>query len=82
MSASGTKRTIAALQKFVRFWTRADKGGLWPGGGLSAYDAVDGAYAAASRWRRMVGSKGEIQQADADVGSMKNASAQIGQTNW
>ena len=49
---------------------------------LSAYDAVDGAYAAASRWRRMVRSEGEIQQADADVGSMKNASAQIGQTNW
>ena len=50
--------------------------------GLSANDAVEGAYAAASRWRRMVGSKGEIQRADADVGGMKNASAQIGQTNW
>jgi hypothetical protein len=24
-SASGTKRTIAALQHFVRYWTRADK---------------------------------------------------------
>jgi hypothetical protein len=25
LSASGTKRTIAALQQFVRYWTRADK---------------------------------------------------------
>ena len=27
-------------------------------------------------------SKGEIQRADADVGGMKNASTQLGQTNW
>ena len=60
----------------------ADKSRFLASDDLSAYDAVDGAYSAASRWRRMVGSKGEIQQADADVGSMKNASAQIGQTNW
>ena len=60
----------------------ADKGGLLARDRLSAYDAVDGAYAAASRWRRIVGSKGAIQRADADVGSVKNASAQIGQTNW
>ena len=25
MAAIGTKRTIAALQKFVRYWTRVDK---------------------------------------------------------
>ena len=25
----GTKRTIAALQYFVRYWTRADNGGFW-----------------------------------------------------
>jgi hypothetical protein len=50
--------------------------------GLSAYDAVDGAYAVASRWRRMGGLKREIQRADVDAGGMKNASGQIGQTNW
>ena len=52
------------------------------GDGLSANDAVDGAYTAASRWRRIIGSKGEIQRADFDAGGMKNASGQIGQTNW
>ena len=30
MPASGTKRTIAALQQFVRFWTITDNGELWP----------------------------------------------------
>ena len=45
-------------------------------------DAVDGAYTAASRWHRMVASKREIQRAEGDVADMKEASAQIGQTNW
>jgi hypothetical protein len=47
-----------------------------------ANDAVDGAHSAASRCHRVVASKREIQRAEVDVGSMKEASAQISQTNW
>ena len=67
---------------FVRYWTKSGHSSARALNGSVANDAVDGAYTAASRWHRMVASKREIQRADVDVGGKKNASAQIGQTNW
>jgi hypothetical protein len=37
-SGIGTKRTFAAPQHFVRYWTRADNGWILARYGLSAYD--------------------------------------------
>ena len=69
-------------RKIVPYRGNSGQNSILAGDGLSANDAVDGTYTAASRWRRIIGSKGEMQRADADVGGMKNASAQIGQTYW
>ena len=56
MSGLGT-RTIQLHPRLSAFGVKADIGPTYR---MCNNDAVDGAYTAASRWRRIIGSKGEI----------------------